>query len=123
MNGQIIVLTSVYSKQRHFINLIFVSQSLLNSAMKKASNKIPMKSLKDSSSSSNKQMKGNKFSINCIQVVKIHFTKLKINSGKRGFSMNKFPTHKKNLPRRGLDGKAVKKDKKRPKRIMKKRKL
>ena len=93
--------------------------------MKKASNKIPMKSLKDSSSSSNKQMKGNKFSVNCIQVVTIHFTKLKINSGKRGFSMNKFPTHKKNLPRRGLDAKetAVKKDKKRPKRIMKKRKL
>ena len=95
--------------------------------MKKASNKIPMKSLKDSSSSSssNKQMKGNKFSINCIQVVKIHFTKLKINSGKRGFSINKFPTHKKNLPRRGLDAKetAVKKDKKRPKRILKKRKL
>ena len=91
--------------------------------MKKASNKIPIKSLKDCSS--NKPMKANKkiFCISCIRVVTIHFTKLKINSGKRGFSMNKFPTHKKNLPRRGLDGKAVKKDKKRPKRIMKKRKL
>ena len=87
--------------------------------MKKASNKIPI--LKDCLS--NKQIKANKkiFCISCIRVVTIHFTKLKINSGKRGFSMNKFPTHKKNLPRRGLDAKetAVKKDKKRPKRMMK----
>ena len=84
--------------------------------MKKASNKIPIKGLKDCSS--NKQMKANKkiFCVSSIQVVTIYFTKLKINSGKHGSSMNKFTKHEKKLPKRGLD--TV-----RPKRIRKKRKL
>ena len=94
--------------------------------MKKASNKIPINCLKDCSS--NKRMRTNKkkFCISRVRVVKIHFTKLKINSGKHGSSKSsKLTTHKKKLPKRGLDAeeKAVKKDKMRPKRIMKKRKL
>ena len=93
--------------------------------MKKASNKISIKSLKDCSS--NKQMKENKkiFSISCIQVVTIHFTNLKINGEKHDSSMNKLNKHEKNRPRRGLDReeRAVIKDKMRPKRKMKKRKL
>ena len=92
--------------------------------MKKASNKIPI--LKDCLS--NKQIKANQkiFCISCIRVVTIHFTKLKINIGKHGSSMNKLnTTHKEKLPKRGLDAEetAVKKDKMRPKRIRKKRKL
>ena len=72
-------------------------------------------------------MKENKkiFSISCIQVVTIHFTKLKINSEKHGSSLNKFKKHEKNLSKRGFDReeRAVKKDKIRAKRIIKKRKL
>ena len=91
--------------------------------MKKASNKIPINCLKECSS--NKQMKTNqkKFCISRVRVVRIHFTKLKINSGKHGSSMNKLTTQEKKLPKRDAEEKAVKKDKMRPKRIMKKRKL
>ena len=73
--------------------------------MKKASNKIPIKSLKDCSS--NKPMKANQniFCISCIRVVTIHFTKLNINSGKHGTSKNKFTTHKEKLLKKGLDAK------------------
>ena len=93
--------------------------------MKKASNKIPINCLKDCSSKKRMRTNKKKFCISRVRVVKIHFTKLKINSGKHGSSMNKLTTQKKKLPKRGLEPeeKAVKKDKMRPKGIMKKRKL
>ncbi len=84
--------------------------------MKKASNEISIKSLKDCSS--NKQMKANKkiFSISCIQIVTIHFTKFKIKSEKHGSSMNKLNKHEKGLDRKE---RAVIKDAVTPKRKMK----